>query len=304
MNKDTKFWAKLPAGLSLVVAASMLSPALLQASESSDEQSAQTSSQSSSSQSSQTGSSQEGSETLNQIAEQEGDLSEFVKAVEKAGMAESLTGDTEYTIFAPTNDALESDSDLQQLLESDDPQDQEKLVELLRAHIVADDVDAEMAKTIGKAQTIGGGEVELTTDGDKLKVGDAEVVTADIQQGNLRIHTIDGVLEPSASGSMASGSGSSSTAGVDFDELDQDGDGYLSEEELQQAGELQAQQDQLDSNQDGRVSRTEFAAFEREQGSSSSMPSSSDPQSSTDDESGSEMPPHHEGQEDDWQRDE
>jgi len=300
----------LPAKLSLVVAASMLSPALLHASESSDEQSAQTSSQqSSSSETSQSGS-QQGSETLNQIAEQQSDISEFVKAVEKAGMAESLTSDTEYTIFAPTNDALESDSDLQQLLESDDPQDQEKLVELLRAHIVADDVDAEMARTIGKAKTIGGGEVELTTDGEKLKVGDAEVVTADIQQDNLRIHAIDGVLEPSASASMAtsgsssesSTSGSSSTAGMDFDELDQDGDGYLSEEELQQAEQLQAQQDQLDSNQDGRVSRTEFAAFEREQGSSSETPSSSDQRSSSD-QSGSDMPPHHEGQED-WQRDE
>jgi uncharacterized surface protein with fasciclin (FAS1) repeats len=312
MSKDTRIWSALPARLSLAVAAAMLTPAMVQAdpedSQEQEQSSYEQQQQSSYEQSSQE-TSQQGSDDLNQLAEQESDLSEFVKAVEKSGMTEALTSGTNYTIFAPTNDAFESDSNLKELMESDDPQDRQELVDLLRAHIVADDVDAEMARTIGKAQTVGGGTVDLTSDGDKLKVGDAEVVTADIQQGSLRIHTIDGVLEPSATSSMASSSESSSESGtmtsVDFDELDQDGDGYLSEEELQAQEELAAEQDQLDSNQDGQISRTEFAAFEQ----GSDMPSSTDPQSSSD-RSGSDIPPHNEGEpewesedERDWQTD-
>jgi uncharacterized surface protein with fasciclin (FAS1) repeats len=225
-------------------------------------------------------SAQSSSPELQQLAEQEGDLSEFVKAIERSGLASSLTGDTKYTIFAPTNDALESDSEITELMESGD---QEQLVEVLRAHIVADDVDAEMAKTIGEAQTIDGGTVALTSEGEELKVGDASVVTADIQQGNLRIYSIDGVLSPSATASMASTeTGQSddewSTAGetamseseADFDQLDEDGDGYLSEDELQAQQDLAAEHDQLDSDADGRISRTEFAAFEEERSSDSS----------------------------------
>lgn len=274
MSKDTRFWATLPAGLGFAVAAAMLTPVVQANTESEDPSQQQTSAESSEM--------QQSSGALSQLAEQESDISKFVEAVEKAGMAESLTSGTQYTIFAPTNDALES-SDVKQLLESSDPQDQEELVNILRAHIVADDVDPEMAKTIGKAKTVGGGEIELTSEGEKLQVGGNEVVKADIQQDNLRVYTIDGVLEPTASASMASSGQSGETgsmASADFDQLDQDGDGYLNEEELQAQQQLAAEQDQIDSDQDGRVSRTEFSAFEQE-----NMPSAADPQSTTDESS-------------------
>src|SRR5690606_13884999 len=48
-----------------------------------------------------------GSGGLDQITQQHDDLSTFVEAVKAAGMEESLTGGTEYTVFAPTNDAWE-----------------------------------------------------------------------------------------------------------------------------------------------------------------------------------------------------
>ena len=294
MRKDTRFWITVPASLSLAVSAA-LSPMLVQANESQSEEQSSWQSESSSQTSQDMGSQSSGD--LGQLAEQQSDISEFVKAVEKAGMAEALTSGTQYTIFAPTNDALESDSRLQELMESQDPQDRQELVNLLRSHIVADDVDAEMAKRIGKAKTVSGGEIELTAEGDKLMVGGNEVLTADIQQGNLRVHAIDGVLEASGSPTMAStgesGSDySSSMAAADFDELDRNGDGYLDEEELQNAQNISEQQSQLDQDQDGRLSRTEFAAFEEMQ---SDMPSADDPQSTTQPES--------DWQQDDWQSD-
>jgi uncharacterized surface protein with fasciclin (FAS1) repeats len=262
MSKDTRFWGDFPAKLCLVVAAVMLTPAVALANtEDTDKKSAQS-----------------GSPELQQLAEQETDLTEFVNAIERSGLASSLTGDTEYTIFAPTNDAFESDSSFMELLESGD---QQRLVEVLRAHIVADDVDPEMAKTIGEAQTIDGGTVLLSAEGEELKVGDASVVTADIQQGNLRIYSIDAVLAPSATASMASTetgqsddewSTASETAmsEADFDQLDEDGDGYLSEDEMQVQQDLAAEHGQLDSDADGRISRTEFAVFEEERSSDSS----------------------------------
>ncbi len=47
-----------------------------------------------------------------------------------------------------------------------------------------------------------------------------------------------------------------------FSELDTDGDGFLSEEELQANMELSEVHSQLDENADGLVDETEFAALE------------------------------------------
>src|SRR5690606_32164116 len=134
---------------------------------------------------------------LDQIAQEHDDLSTFIEAVKAAGMEDALTGSTEYTVFAPTNDAWEQMSGLSkdELMQ---PENREQLISLLRAHIVADDVDEEMARSLPAAQTIDGGTVELSASGDTIQVGDAEVVQSGIQQGSLRIYAIDSVLEPTA----------------------------------------------------------------------------------------------------------
>src|SRR5690606_28335134 len=112
MSKDTRFWATLPAKLSLALAAAMLAPAMVQANTEDTEAQSGSAMQEQSSSTMQEQSSQQGSGALDELAQQESDLTEFVKAVEQSGLAESLTGDTQYTIFAPTNDAFESDSEL------------------------------------------------------------------------------------------------------------------------------------------------------------------------------------------------
>jgi len=125
------------------------------------------------------------------IAEQNPDLSKFVEAVSAAGLTDALTSGSDYTIFAPTNDALDSE-DLDSLLEQDN---REELVAMLRAHIVADDVDREMAGRIGQAQTIDGGVLDISVDEeDKLMIGDAEATDEEIEIGNLRVYAVDAVL--------------------------------------------------------------------------------------------------------------
>lgn len=129
-------------------------------------------------------------EPFSSLTEQQPELSKFVEAVEAAGLTESLSDGTEFTIFAPTNDALASE-DIDSLLEQEDRQE---LVALLRAHIVADDVSREMAGRIGAAKTIDGGTVDLSVDGEKLMIGDAEAMDAEIEIGNIRVYAVDSVL--------------------------------------------------------------------------------------------------------------
>lgn len=49
---------------------------------------------------------------------------------------------------------------------------------------------------------------------------------------------------------------------AEFNQLDQDGDGYLTKAELAEKEDLAPGPDALDRDRDGRVSRTEFAAVE------------------------------------------
>lgn len=127
------------------------------------------------------------------MAEREPDLSTFLRAVEGVGLAETLTASA-YTVFAPTDAAFDrAEVDLQTLLK---PENAGRLLRLLRAHIVADDIDMEMAIGLGQARTIDGGNVDLYTEGDRLMVGDATVLRSGIRQGGLRIYAIDRLLAP------------------------------------------------------------------------------------------------------------
>lgn len=50
---------------------------------------------------------------------------------------------------------------------------------------------------------------------------------------------------------------------VSFQELDQNSDGYISQNEFQSSNQKLVEYDTLDNDNDGRVNETEFAAFEQ-----------------------------------------
>jgi uncharacterized surface protein with fasciclin (FAS1) repeats len=143
-----------------------------------------------------------GDEAFDKLSAEHADLATFSKAVKTAGLADSLTGGTQYTVFAPTDEAWEkSGKNADELMQ---PQNREELVSLLRAHIVADDVDQELASRIAKAKTVDGGEVDIQAENGELMVGDAKAVdAAGIEMDSLRIYPIDGVLAANASASSA-----------------------------------------------------------------------------------------------------
>jgi uncharacterized surface protein with fasciclin (FAS1) repeats len=144
------------------------------------------------------GANSQGTEKLDEITGEHADLGTFVKAVKAAGLADSLTGGTEYTVFAPTDEAWEkSGKNVDELMK---PENRAELVSLLRAHIVADDVDMDLAGKIDKAKTIDGGEVDIEAADGELTVGNTKAVDAEsIELDSLRIYAIDGVLAANGS---------------------------------------------------------------------------------------------------------
>lgn len=145
-----------------------------------------------------------GSSDIDELAEQHEDLGRFVEALKATGLANSLTRGTRYTLFAPTDEAFES-SEGQSLDELQRSENRQELTQLLRAHIVADQVDAEMARRIPRAETIDGGTVEISSQNDEsIMVGEASVQGEPIELGNLTVYRIDGVLSSSAGASVAS----------------------------------------------------------------------------------------------------
>lgn len=146
----------------------------------------------------------DGAATFAAIANERGDLGTFIAALEATGLDDTLASGTQYTVFAPTNEAFAMlGQSTEELL---DPDNREELVALLRAHIVADDVNAELVRNLGEALTVDGGKLALSSHGEALMVGDARIVRMDVARGNLRVYGIDKVQEPNAPADVAAAS--------------------------------------------------------------------------------------------------
>ncbi len=135
------------------------------------------------------------------------DHTTLVAAVKAAGLVDTLSGAGPFTVFAPTNEAFAAlpAGTVDGLLK---PESKDTLTKILACHVIpakamAADVMS-MAKADGgahKVKTVGGCELTLKVDGDKVTVTDeaggvANVTIADVEQSNGVIHVIDKVLLP------------------------------------------------------------------------------------------------------------
>ena len=147
------------------------------------------------------------SKTIVENAVNSADHTTLVAAVQAAGLAETLSGEGPFTVFAPTNDAfgMLAAGTVEDLLK---PENKEALTKVLTCHVVAADVMSEaLVKMIeddgGKhaVPTVGGCTLQaMVTDG-MVKIEDergraATVTIADVKQSNGVIHVIDTVLLP------------------------------------------------------------------------------------------------------------
>jgi len=131
--------------------------------------------------------------TVVEIAAGNKDFSTLVAAVKAAGLAETLSGNGPFTVFAPTNEAFAKlpKGTVDSLLK---PENKDKLTAILTYHVVAGKVMAADVKA-GKVKTVQGGELEIATEGG-VTVNGAKVVKTDIVGSNGVIHVIDAVVLP------------------------------------------------------------------------------------------------------------
>ena len=129
------------------------------------------------------------------VATKAGQFKTLLAAVKAAGLAETLSGKGPFTVFAPTDAAFKKlpEGTLESLLK---PENKDKLVNILKYHVVSGRVYADQAIKAGEAKTLLGQGVEVTFGSEGVKVNDSGVVGADVEASNGVIHVIDQVLLP------------------------------------------------------------------------------------------------------------
>ena len=124
-----------------------------------------------------------------------GSFKTLVKAVDAAGLVQTLKGKGPFTVFAPTDDAFAKlpKGTVEALLK-----DLPKLKSILTYHVVAGKVMAADAKKLTTAKTVQGQNISIKVDPKKgsVMINDATVVKADIVASNGVIHVIDKVILP------------------------------------------------------------------------------------------------------------
>jgi uncharacterized surface protein with fasciclin (FAS1) repeats len=133
-------------------------------------------------------------QTVVAIAAGNADFSTLVAAVKAAGLAETLSGEGPFTVFAPTNEAFAKlpAGTVDTLFK---PENKAKLAGILTYHVVAGKVMAADVKT-SKVKTVQGGELDIVVKDGAVTVDVAKVVKTDIVGSNGVIHVIDTVVLP------------------------------------------------------------------------------------------------------------
>lgn len=133
--------------------------------------------------------------TIVEIAAGAEDFSTLVAAVKAAGLVDVLSSKGPFTVFAPTNEAFAKlpEGTVESLLK---PENKDKLIAVLKYHVVPGKVMAKDVVKVDSAKTAQGSSVTVTVEGKTVKVDNAKVVKTDIEASNGVIHVIDTVIIP------------------------------------------------------------------------------------------------------------
>jgi uncharacterized surface protein with fasciclin (FAS1) repeats len=124
-----------------------------------------------------------------------GQFNTLAKALQAAGLVDTLKGKGPFTVFAPTDEAFAKlpAGTLEELLK---PENKDKLVGILTYHVVAGEVKASDVVKLASAKTVNGNPLKIVPMSGNVMINDANVVKADILCSNGVIHVIDTVLLP------------------------------------------------------------------------------------------------------------
>jgi uncharacterized surface protein with fasciclin (FAS1) repeats len=124
-----------------------------------------------------------------------GQFKTLAAALQAGGLVETLKGDGPFTVFAPTDEAFAKlpAGTVESLLK---PENKEKLVAILKYHVVSGKVTSDQVAGMTEAKTVEGKSVKIKTADGKVMIDNAAVTKADIAAKNGVIHVIDTVLIP------------------------------------------------------------------------------------------------------------
>jgi uncharacterized surface protein with fasciclin (FAS1) repeats len=133
---------------------------------------------------------------LVQTAVAAGQFKTLVSLVKQAGLAKTLSGNSRYTVFAPTDAAFAKvpNATLKALAA-----DKAKLRAVLLYHVVAGRVTAAKVTKLRSAKTLNGATVQIRVRGGMVYVNGARVVKPDVSASNGVIHVLNKVLIPPTS---------------------------------------------------------------------------------------------------------
>ena len=123
-----------------------------------------------------------------------GSFNTLAAALKAGDLVDALSSDGPFTVFAPTDEAFAKlpEGTLEDLLK---PENKDKLVAILKYHVVSGAVPASDVVKLKKAKTIGG-ETVMIKAGKAVYLNKSKVVKTDIRTSNGIIHVIDTVLIP------------------------------------------------------------------------------------------------------------
>ncbi|MBL8863089.1 MAG: fasciclin domain-containing protein [Planctomycetes bacterium] len=126
-----------------------------------------------------------------------GNFKTLAKALEAAGLVETLKGPGPFTVFAPTDEAFAKipRETLEKLLR---PENKAQLASVLTYHVVPGKVQAEDVVKLKAAATVNGQRVDIQVVEGTVSIDGARVVKTDILCANGVIHVIDAVVMPSS----------------------------------------------------------------------------------------------------------
>lgn len=126
-----------------------------------------------------------------------GNFNTLVAAAKAAGLVDALAADGPLTVFAPTDEAFAKlpAGTVESLLK---PENRDKLVSILKYHVVPGRVYSDAALSAGEAATLQGGKITISANDQGATVNEAKLIATDIDASNGVIHVIDSVILPTA----------------------------------------------------------------------------------------------------------
>ena len=129
------------------------------------------------------------------VAVAAGSFKTLAKALDAAGLVQTLKGPGPFTVFAPTDEAFAKlpKGTLEDLLK---PENKAKLARILTYHVVPGRVLAADVVKLKNAKAVSGDAITIAVTGGTVRVDNAKVVKTDIAASNGVIHVIDSVILP------------------------------------------------------------------------------------------------------------